>query len=481
MSAQVVRQIAQVVTISILAHLLSPKDFGLVGMAMVIVGFAMLFNDLGTSSSVIQKQKLTSELLHSVFWVNIGFGLLFTIICAVTASLIAAMYSEPQLVEILQGLSLLFVISGLGVLQGALLRKAMQFRKISKIEMIATLVGGLTGITAASAGLGVWSLVLQALVTEGVTTLLLWIASPWAPRFVIDATELKGISNFSLNLMGFNVLNYLARNLDNLLIGIYLGAEALGYYAIAYRLMLYPLQYVSTALGKVMFPVYAKIQDDDARFRAIYLKVAGAIALITFPMMAGMWAVARPLILTLYGSGWEPSILLLMILSPVGMAQSIGTTVGSIYTAKGRTDWMFWWRIVTISLVLVGFVIGLRWGVVGVATAYLIVASLLTIPSLAIPLRLIKLPLRDLARVVRMSLLCSMIMIGSVVGIRLMLPTTLSHMISLVILTLVGVLVYGGTMWTLNREQIYDVLDAIGIKKSRMSREPNIVLPWPRE
>lgn len=470
LSAHVVRQIAQVVTTSILAHLLSPDDFGLVAMAMVVVGFAMLFNDLGTSSSIIQKQDASKKLLSSVFWVSIAFGVLVAVICVLTAPLIASAYNDSRLTEVIQGLSLLFVISGLGVLQRAQLQKALQFRKLSKIEMIGTLTGAACGITGAMMGLGVWSLVLQALVTESVMTVLLWVANPWLPQLSLSLTELKSIGSYSLHLTGANVLNYVARNLDNLLIGMYLGAEALGYYALAYRLMLYPLQHVSAAFSKVMFPVYSAVQNDNAQFRAIYLKISAAIAFVTFPMMAGLWAVARPLILTIYGEGWEQTIILVMILCPVGMAQSIGTTVGSIYTAKGRTDWMFRWRVATITLVLVAFVIGLRWGVVGVATAYLIVASLLTAPSLAIPLRLINLPLRDLGNRLRLPLLCSLTMLLAVVGLGSILPEALSNATTLIILALTGALTYGGITWTINRAQLCDLISAVRMKDHSTDR-----------
>ena len=152
----------------------------------------------------------------------------------------------------------------------------------------------------------------------------------------------SGIGKYSLNLVGFNTFNYFARNADYLLIGRFLGATSLGIYMLAYRIMLYPLQSITTVISRVMFPAYSQLQDDDARFRSAYLRTAGMIALVTFPMMAGLWVSDRAhVVLTIFGQKWAQAIPLIKVLALVGMAQSIGATVGAIYQAKGRTDVMF--------------------------------------------------------------------------------------------------------------------------------------------
>lgn len=452
------RQGMQLLTTVVLARLLSPSDFGLVGMAMVVVGFVALFKDLGTSAAVIQRKNISNELLSSIFWVNTGFGLLAMIVLIAVSTLVANFYHESRVAPLLMVLSLTFFISGLSILQYSLLERNLAFNRLAKLEISATLFGSIVGIGSAILGYGVWSLVYQSLAVTTVTTILLWIFSTWRPKMIFHWIEVKSVSSYSLNLTGFNIFNYFARNADYLLIGRFLGAQNLGYYTLAYNIMLYPLQNISGVIGRVMFPVFSQIQNDDALFRSAYLKVASAIALITFPMMLGLMALSKQLVLTVFGSQWVPVILLLMILAPVGLVQSIGTTVGTIYQAKGRTDWMFRWGIAAGILVMVAFVIGMQWGIVGVAAAYAVASLLLVYPAFAIPFRLINLRVRDLGTVLWRPFLSSLFMLVVVLLLKAALPADLSSGFSLGILIPTGVIAYILVSWMLNREQIRQIL-----------------------
>jgi len=299
--SQVGRQGTQLVTTIILARLLSPSDFGLVGMAMVVIGFIGIFKDLGTSAAIIQRKKLSEGLLSSIFWVNVGFGALAMAVLFFGAPLGGLFYHEPRVDAILRVLSLTFFISGLSILQQALLERSLAFKKLAKVEISAVAAGAAVGIGMAFSGFGVWSLVFQSLTTVSVTTILLWLFSTWRPKWIFHWSEVKSVSSYSLNLTGFSIFNYFARNADYLLIGRYLGAQDLGYHTLAYRILLFPLQNISSVIGRVMFPVYSGIREDNTRFAKAYLKVASTIALITFPMMLGVLALAKPFVLTVFG------------------------------------------------------------------------------------------------------------------------------------------------------------------------------------
>jgi len=240
---------------------------------------------------------------------------------------------------------------------------------------------------------------------------------------------------------------------DYLLIGRFLGATSLGIYTLAYRIMLYPLQTVTTVIGRVMFPVYSRLQDDDARFRSAYLRSVGLIALVTFPMMIGLWAVAGPFVQATFGAKWAPAILLIKILAPVGMAQSIGATVGAIYQAKGRTDIMFRWGIASGIVTFIAFVLGLHWGIVGVATAYAMAAILLTTPNFAIPFRLVGLHLKDLVPVLSGPLASALLMLAAVLSMRMALVGH-SDLFALQVLVPTGAITYLMTSSFLNRAQL---------------------------
>lgn len=462
--SQVGRQGMQLLTTVILARLLSPSDFGLVGMAMVVIGFVTIFKDLGTSAALIQRKELSEELLSGIFWVNVTFGLLATVVLALIAPVAANFYHEPRIIPILGLLSLTFFISGLSILQQAILEREMAFDKLAKVELFAIASGSVVGIGTALLGAGVWSLVYQTIVVAVVTTILLWISSKWRPKIIFHWAEVKSISSYSLNLTGFQTFNYFSRNADYLLIGRYLGTQDLGYYTLAYRIMLYPLQSISSVLGRVMFPVFSQMQVDDERFRRAYLKVTGTIALVTLPMMLGLWVIAEPFVITVFGMQWKPVITLLIVLAPVGMVQSIGSTVGTIYQAKGRTDWMFRWGVAAGILVVIAFVIGLQWGIIGVALAYTVTSLILTYPNFAIPFKLINLPMKHLWQALWRPFLCSLIMLMILFGLKTVLPENLSNGMELGISVFIGVITYLFISWIINRVQIRQILEIVGVR-----------------
>jgi PST family polysaccharide transporter len=456
--AQAAAQSMQIITYILLARLLPPGDFGLVSMAMVVTNFVLLFNDLGTAAAVVQRRELSPPFLSSIFWLNLGFGLVLTLVVMLLSPLIAWLYHEPRVTPLLMVMALSFALFGSGKLQQALLQRDLNFAVLAKIEVLAIGAGSAAALLAALAGAGAWSLVLQLLIMVIVRCALLWRASPWRPTLVFRWGDVRAIGGYSASLTSFNIVNYIGRNADNVLIARFLGSVSLGYYSLAYRIMLYPLQRIAAMIGQVMFPAYAQVQDDHARFGRGYLQSISAIAFITFPLMLGLTVLAEPFVLVLLGAEWQPVVVLLTILGPVGMLQSISTTVGTIYTAKGRTDLMLQVGGGMVVLVIIGFVIGLRWGIVGVASAYAIVYLLVTYPVFAVPLRLIDLSVADLARALRRPLLCSLLMMAAVLALRLLLPASMPQGAALALGVATGVLVYALASWYLNGALVRELL-----------------------
>jgi PST family polysaccharide transporter len=353
------------------------------------------------------------------------------------------------------------VFFGSSKLQQALFQRELNFAVLAKVEVLAIGAGSAAALLAALAGAGAWSLVLQLLVMVIVRCGLLWRASPWRPALVFRWGDVRAIGGYSANLTSFNIVNYIGRNADNVLIARFLGSASLGFYSLAYRIMLFPLQRIAWTISQVTFPAYAQVQDDHARFGRGYLQSISAIAFITFPLMLGLTALAEPFVLVLMGAEWQPVVILLTILGPVGMLQSIITTVGTIYNAKGRPDLLLQVGGGTVVLVIIGFVIGLRWGIVGVASAYAIVYLLVTYPMFAVPLRLIDLTMADLARAVRRPLLCSLLMMAAVLALRLLLPASLPQAVVLALGVAAGVLVYALASWYLNGALVRELLSIL--------------------
>ncbi len=384
-------QVLQFVILVILARLLSPEDFGLLGMILVFTGIATLFSELGFGAALIQKAELEEHHLSSVFWLNLLVGLILAALVYMSAPWVASFYNEPRLTLLVRAISASFVIAGFGIVQKALMSRNMQFKLLTIIQLLSVFITGIITVLMAFSGYGVWSLVVQLISISFFSVLFLWLFGRWRPKFIFQIVALKDMISFSGNLLVAQVLNYSVRNFDYLLIGRYIGSSGLGFYTIAYKFMMLPINQVSSIIGRVMFPALSQIQDDDQRIKRIYLQANRIIGLLTIPLMCGMLVVARPLVLTVVGPNWEGAIPILQILCLVGLKQPIGSTTGWLYKAKGRTDLMLRWNFIAMVITIVAFIIGIRWGVIGIATAYAIRSYIIWYPAITIPGRLINL------------------------------------------------------------------------------------------
>ncbi len=423
--------IFQFATLIILARLLDPSEFGLITASLVVVGFLNIFRDLGIASAIIQKGGLNEELINSVYWIIIIVGFLINILLFLTAGVISDFYNAKELTNILKVMSFSFSITSFSIVHQALLEKDLKFKQLALYEMIAVVLGSTCAIILAFLNFGIWSLVTQGLVNAIALTILLNLKSGYKPRFMFSFPEIKSIYNFSLNLFGFNVLNFFVRNADYILIQKYLGELELGFYNIAYRIMLYPLQNITAVFSRVMFPLYSKLQDDHSKIRELYIKLANNIALLSFPLMLFITASADVLLISLLGEKWSRSIPLLIILAPVGMIQSVYVPAGSIFQAKGRTDIWFKWGIVSGIIYVSSFIIGLRWGIKGVAIGYL-VSNIITIyPGLVISFRLIELRIVDFVASFKRTFFISFFMFLIIFSIKLFLISYVSYILLL--------------------------------------------------
>lgn len=440
---QIVRLSLQLIIIAILSRLLSPTEFGLIGMIIVFTGFIKLINDLGLGSALIQKSDIEACHLNSVFWINILTGIALTIITMAIAPLIASFYNEPSLIPITVALSFNSLFGSVSLVQNALIRKQLNFRLLFWIETSAVVGAGILSIGFALSGAGVWSLVIQSLVYLLISAIFLWINSPWRPELSIDINSIKDLLGFSSNLLGFNSINYWIRNLDNLLVGKYIGPTSLGIYTRAYSLMLLPISQISGVLTQVMFPVMSTIQQDITRVKRVYLQSTRMIGLITFPIMIGLLVVAEPFILVLYGEEWQEVIPLLQLFCLVGISQSISTTQGWLYTSQGRTDIFFRWAVFAGIIRITGILIGLNWGLMGIAVAYLLGEYLfLWYPSWLIAGRLINMRVIEIIMNLSSQLLCAVAMGLAVWILGNLLPAGLPNWMVLAIQVSFGITVY---------------------------------------
>lgn len=441
-AANLIRQLLNFVIGVILARVLIPDEFGLLGMVLVFAGLANLFVGQGMGAVIIQKQNLEKRHLDSLFWLNLVLGFFCCILFTVASPWIADFYNEPVLRPLVKLFSLTFILNALNVVPNALLNKHIESRKLAVAETGAIFFSGIAGISLALGGWGVWSLVWQAILLALLTTVFTWLVTPWRPRIYFDPVAIKDTAGYTLHLLGCNFINYLERNFDNLLIGRFISAYALGLYTRAYQLMLLPLSQVSWVAARVFFPVLSAMQQDQDRTRRIYLQATRGVALITFPLMIGLLMVSRPFVLCLYGEKWSGMILLLQILCLVGMMQSIATTFGWIYNSQGRTDLQLKLGVLSAIVTLTAFIIGLRWGVVGVAIAYVVEETLLFYPTWAIPGTIINLRISEMLKNLTGPFLCAAGMGGVICLCEFLVPRGWDAWQYLAVEVSIGIAVY---------------------------------------
>lgn len=442
LSSQVVNQAIAMIAVIVLARLLSPREFGLLAMVTVVTIFAELFCDMGFSASLIQKQDVRQEHLSSVFWFNLGVGVALMVIFVGAARVVAGFYGEPILAPLTAALSANFLIGSVSIVQRTTLVKSMEFRRLAIVDIIGTGVSGSIAVTMALLGAGVWSLVGQAVVRSGMATALLWTLGEWRPSLVFRWKDVKELLSFSLNVFGSKILNYWVRNIDYLLIGRYIGTQPLGAYRNAYQIMLFPLISVSGVISRVMFPALSMIQDDKDRVRSAFLRSTRAIALVTFPMMTGLLVTVEPFVMTVFGPKWAQMIPILRVFCLVGLMQSIGTLNGNLFLSQGRADLQFRIGLALKVNSILGIIIGLRWGVLGVAIGYSVTSVLNSYPGFYFAGRLVGLSYSRLWRELSGVLACALAMAVAVCAMTMLLPERLPVQLAFASQVAGGVLIY---------------------------------------
>lgn len=428
----------------ILARLLTPQDFGLVGMVFVFTGFISLFSELGFGAALIQRKDVYEQHLSSVFWLNIAAGFLIMIFLAVGAPLIGVFYNEPRLVPLTRLLSLNFLIGAFKTVHTAIITRSMNFKLLALLETTTVLIAGILAVVLALSGFGVWSLAWQLLCLTTLQVIVIWIFTDWRPQLQFHKSAIQELWKFSSNLVGFRIINYWVRNADNLLVGKFVGSAGLGIYTRSYSTMLMPLTQVTWVLSRVMFPALSKIQDDIPQVKQVYFLANRAIALVTMPMVCGLLVVTKSFVLTLYGPKWESAIPIIQILCLIAISQPIGSTVGWIYGALGRTDIQFRWAVIRGSTAIIAFIIGVQWGIMGVAIAYVVRGYLVHYHSIVIPGRLIGVSFKEYHLNVASVFGCAVAMAGLVWCLGLLLPSGWPHWSYLTVQVPSGMAIYWG-------------------------------------
>lgn len=380
----------------ILARLLTPEDYGLIGMATVLISFVEYFKDLGLSAATIQRKEINHQQISTLFWINLGVSCLVGLIVAGMAPAIAVFYHEPRLREITLSLAINFIFGGLTVQHQALLIRQMNFTSLAKVEVISILIGVIVAVVSAQYSLKYWALVFMLMATSISNAIGVWVACQWRPGLPCRKSGVRSMLAYGSNLTGFGVVNYFSRNLDNILIGRRWGSQELGLYAQAYKLVLLPIEQINNPVTSVALPTLSSLQFEPEQYCKYYYQAMLSISSLGMPLVGFLFASAEPVILLVLGEQWLDTIPIFQLLMPAAFNATIGVGLGWAYQSLGHVGRQLRWGIGSSIANAILFMIGVRWGAIGVAAIYGLSRPLFSVVGFAYcyhntPLKLTKL------------------------------------------------------------------------------------------
>lgn len=385
--SQLATAVLRIASIAILSRLLEPEAFGLVAMVMAVTTFASTFRDLGLSSATVQKAVLSGEQLSTLHWINVAAGAGLTLIVASISPMVTWFYGRPELTLVTIALAFTFVVESLGTQPGALLTRDMKFGRFAISDLAGSVTTFLMAACLACVEFGYWSLVWGNLGGVAVRAILLNRLCGWKAGRPMKNSGVGQLLGFGANVTAFNVVNYFARNLDNVLIGRFSGADSLGFYSRAYQLLMFPITNLRTPITRVAFPAMSRLKEDPIRYRNYYNKVVFGIAFLSMPLSAFLMVNADVVIEITLGQNWIDVTPIFRILSAVAFIQPTISTIGLVYLSLGRGGGYLKVGASCSFVYVIGFGIGILWDETGVAVSYVLSTYFGVVPITALAFR----------------------------------------------------------------------------------------------
>lgn len=463
----------------VLVRLLMPDDFGLLALAASSTAFFRLFANLGLAAAIVQRQDVDDEDLATAFWANLASGIVLFGIIAASGAVFGTVLRDHRVSTLMLVLSLRFVIASGSATQVAMLSRRLNYKALTLRSIAGAMIGGIVGSTLAVLGLGVWSLVGQELARTLSNTVLLYRATRWwRPAWQFSWSRFRVLWSFGGPILLSRLFGYLVRNMDNLLIGRYLGAAALGLYSLGYAFFAVPLNDFAAIIHRVMFSALSRVQGEQDRFRRGFLQASRYVAMVLIPAMIGLAVVAGPLVNVLFGTKWLQAAPVISILALAAVVTMMTALAPSGMQATGRADLHLQGSVLAVLVYIPAFAIGLRWGVVGVAMGYLAGTLLLAPIGYRLLTRATGVSFGEIWLEVFPSLGCSLVMAAVVVPARWLLQAAnVATPLALGVLIVLGICVYWGAAWTVQRQSILALLrllrDSVFPTPRRLITEPD--------
>jgi PST family polysaccharide transporter len=369
-------------SIMVMARLLTPRDFGLYAMVTTVMGFLWMFQDAGLSTATVQRQKITHAQVSNLYWVNLGVGGVTALVVAALSPVVAWFYREPRLLAVTLVLSGTFLLASATVQHIALLNRQMRFGLVAMIYIVSSLAGYLIGAGMALFGYGYWALVGASITQVAFRLVLAWLISGWRPKLPSRNTQTWHMLTFGANITAGSLLYSLARGADNLLIGRFFGAAAVGLYSRASVLLIRPLEQFTVPINAVLIPALSRIQTQPERYRRTFLRVYEAMALVSFLSTGLLLALATPLTLVVLGPKWEQAAPIFAGFSIAALCIPLAGASTWLFQTQGRgKDWLIN-SLLGSCVTVASFIAGLPFGPIGVAVAYSVGGLFIGVPIL---------------------------------------------------------------------------------------------------
>ena len=459
------RFFGQLITWSItifVMRLLSPQDYGLMEMAAVLIAFLTMVNELGLGAALIQKKDIDECIMRQIFGLLLIINASLFFLSLWAAPLAADFFKEQRLIPVIRLLSVQFVVASFVIIPQSLIDREMLFKEKSIVEMISAVAGSLTTLPLALSGWGVWSLVWGSLTLSLFRTVGLNLVRPYLklPYF-----SFKGIGQ-AISFGGYvtiaRILRFFYSQADIIIVGKFLGRQLLGFYSVAMTLASLPMEKVSGIVNQVAFSAFASIQADTQKVSSHFLKSVRIMSLLAFPVLWGISSIAPEFVNLLLGKKWSMAIVPLQILSLVIPVRMVSKLMSPALLGIGRADTNFF-NVITASLALpLGFLIGCHWGIIGVSIAWGTIFPIVFIFNLSRTVRILKIAVRDVIREMVIPVVAAIAMYISVSIIKLFIPE-FDYMVSLTLSVVVGVVIYGATVITLDRDGCLEVFGMMRI------------------
>jgi PST family polysaccharide transporter len=375
--------ILRLLSLMVLARLLEPKDFGLVGMVTAFTGVLSLFRDFGLSTAAVQRTTVTDEQISTLFWINLLVGALLALLSVALAPVIASFYHEPRLVGVTAVLAAGFLFNAAGVQHSALLQRQMRFTAMAVINTVGLIVGSVIAIAGAMAGYGYWALVAMTVTSPLIATIGFWLVAAWVPGMPQRRAGIRSMMHFGGTITLNGLVAYIAYNFEKVLLGRFWGADSIGIYGRAYQLVSIPTDNLNSAVGEVAFSALSRVQDDAKRFRSYFLKGYSLVLAMTVPATVACTLFGTDVVFVVLGPKWSEAVPIFRLLAPTILIFALINPLGWLLYSLGFVGRSLKIALVFAPIMIAGYVIGLPYGPKGVAFSYSAVMTLWVFPHIA--------------------------------------------------------------------------------------------------